>query len=325
MKIFLIILSVILVCGVFTYTLFNRDSDRVVLTFATAMLIGTLGFITKESISNKQESWSKSIPVAVFYGLPSYRPLNLRLPYSFDLNVCTQNIDPNDLPKKSKEIIDINFGSNKYFDAIQYIVIKSIFERFHKSWNVIAKKTRAPNGVTLRWQRIEEKKGKVIKIKEIYDSIPDNYFVKKGLYEDIPKPFGGEATFPPDVAISVESEEGSNTLSILFDTNYVTLHIRVSESQSSIGIGEYSKLFGITPATDRTNKSEGDKFGNSLFYIDAEYKQNLWLNGHPEMAKHRNWANAIVELLDDKFNYESIREEHLRQFQLFGADAIREL
>jgi hypothetical protein len=59
--------------------------------------------------------------------------------------------------------------------------------------------------------------------------------------------------------------------------------------------------------------------------IEISIKQNYWLNGHPEMKKYRNWADSISELLNSQFNYEIIRDEHLRQFQLYGIEGIKSL
>jgi len=286
------------------------------------MTIGALGFITKESISNKTESFSNTFPVAVFYGLPEYRPLNIKLPYSFDLGICLQNIDPKDIPKSEKQIVDINFAQNKYFDAIQYLVVTTIFKRFSNGWNVKARRTHTPNGESLSWSYTEEK-GKEITIIEFFEKFRNNYFVKLGLHKDLPEQFGGKAVLPPDTDFKVETEKSDNEILILFYTKYISMNIKISKSSTSVGIGEYSKLLNIPSAHDRRNAPESDKYGNSVYLIEINAKQNYWLNGHPAMKKHRNWANSIAELLDTQFNYESIRDDHMRQFELYGAEGIK--
>ena len=323
-KIILIAVSAILIGLVIIYSWFNRDSDRVILTLVTAMTIGSLGFITKESISNKAESFSRTFPVAVFYGLPNYTPLNIKLPYSFDLRMCLQNLNPKDIPETKNEIVDIDFASKKYFDAIEYLVTKTIFEKFGRGWNVKVRRIHTPNGESLSWSNTEDK-GKEITIKEFLKFLPNNYFVKLGLQNDIPEPFGGKAVFPPDTVISIESNDKFSETLMSFSTKYISLDVKISQSSSSIGIGEYTKLFGIPSALDRRNAGEGDRLGNSVYLVEVNVKQNYWLNGHPEMKKHRNWADSISELLDSKFNYEIIRDEHLRQYQLYGVEGIKGL
>jgi len=69
------------------------------------------------------------------------------------------------------------------------------------------------------------------------------------------------------------------------------MDIALSKSSSSMGIGEYSKFFNIPSALDRGNSPEADKYGNSVYLIQINIKQNFWLNGHPEMKKYRNWAD----------------------------------
>lgn len=323
-KIILIAVSAILIGLVITYSWFNRDSDRVVLTLITAMTIGSLGFITKESISNKTESFSKVFPVAVFYGLPDYKPLNIKLPYWFDLSMCLQNIDPKDIPKSEKQIVNFDFANKKYFDAVQYIVVKTIFEKFGKGWNVKVRRTQTPNGESLSWSNTEDK-GKEITIIDFLKYFPNNEYVKLGLHNNLAKPFGGIAVFPPDTDIKIEHNDNFSETTMKFSTKYISMNIKISLSSSSVGIGEYSKLLGVPSALDRRNSEEGDKLGNSVYLIEVSAKQNYWLNGHPEMKKHRNWADSITELLDSKFNYETIRDDHLRQFELYGIEGIKSI
>jgi len=322
-KIALIALSTILVSLVITYSWFNRDSDRVVLTLVTAMTLGALGFITKESISNKIEIFSLDFPVAVFYGLPNYRPLNIKLPYSFDLSMATQNINPDDIPDDDNEHVDIGFGSDIYFDAIQYSVFKTIFNSFSHGWNVKAKRTSTPGGESLTWQNFNDD-GYEITITDFIDAhIPNNYFFKLGLQKDIPKPFGGKAMFPPGTQITAERDENDTFLKITFTTKYITLNIKISKSTSSIGIGEYSKSFGMSSTIVAGAHSENNKIGHSVYTFEISGKQTYMLNGHPEMKKHRNWANSITEILETTYSYNLIREDHMRQIQLYGHEAVR--
>lgn len=320
-KVILIVVSATLIGLVITYSWFNRDSDRVILTLVTAMTLGSLGFITKESISNKIESDSKVFPVAVFYSLPNYMPLNIKLPYFVDLSMCLQNIDPKEIPKN--QIVDLDFASKKYFDALQYLIIKTIFEKFSHGWNVKVKRIHIPNGESLSWSN-SEAKGKEITIQEFLQHIPNNSFVNLGLQNDIPDCHGGKAIFPPDISYKIEIDDNLNNSLIKLNTKYISMEINLSKSSSSIGIGEYSKLFGIPDAFDRRNAGcSADKLGNSVYMIDINIKQNYWLNGHPEMKKYRNWADSIAKLLNSQFNYEIIRDEHLRQFQLYGIEGIK--
>lgn len=323
MKIAFIIISFILVCLIIAYSWFNRDSDRVVLTLITAMTIGALGFITKESISNKKEVFSKQIPIAVFYGLPEYRPLNIRQPYSLDLDICAMNINPDEIQSRDKNIIDIEFAQDRYFSAIQFIVITTIFKKFSHSWNVEAKRTITPDGDMLRWKRFEDP-GKEISIKDFFTKMPNNYFVKLGLHDEFLDAFGGKAVFPPNININIDDSIKGQLL-VSFSNRYIAMNIRLSKSSSSVGVGTYSKLLGIPSGLDRRNAPESDKYGHSNFFMEIDVSQNWWLNGHPDMKKNRNWANSVAELLDAQFNYEYIRDTHIKQFQLLGPEAIRNI
>jgi hypothetical protein len=287
------------------------------------MTIGALGFITKESISNKVEEVSKEFPIAVFFGIPNYKPLNIKLPYKHELSMCIQEIKESDLPKKESGL-DIRFGKKIYFEAMQYLIVKEIFKQFSQGWNVIAKQMYRPGGKTLSWQSLGDT-GKEIQIDDVLKSFTDNYFMKDGVRSSIHDPFSSKAVFPPSIEISIENSDDQNQTVINLDTNYITVSITLTQSSSTIGIGEYSQLLGLTTSKQYINLSEPQQYGNAVFLLGIKTKQNFWLNGHPDMKIHRNWANAIIELLDSTFNYELIREEHLRQFQIYGADAIRDI
>ncbi|MCG8316407.1 MAG: hypothetical protein MI976_24615 [Pseudomonadales bacterium] len=321
MKVGLIIFSGALIIGVIVYSWFNRDSDRVILTLVTAMTIGALGFITKESISNKVEKFSTEFPVVAFFGLPDYRPINIKLPYEHELSMCLQEVKPEDLPKDNA-FIQIGYGSEKYFDAFEYLVIKEIFNRFGQSWNVIAKQTQTPNGKSLSWKSLGDS-GEEVLLDNILKKIPENYFVKLGVHANTPAVFGGKAVFPPNTEISVVREEERKSVSILFENRYINLTVKLSQSTSSVGLGEYSRLLGS--GQQHINVGDQHQYGNAVYLLSIDLVQTFWLNGHPEMKTHRNWANSIVQLLNNTFNYEQIRDEHLRQYQLYGPGAIRVL
>jgi hypothetical protein len=323
-KVILIAISTILIGLVIIYSWLNRDSDRVILTLVTAISISALGFITKESISNKLETASKEFPVAVFFAAPDYKPLNIKLPYHFDLSMCLQNIPESELPKNESGAVDISFAQEKYFDAIQFVLVKSIFEKFGQGWNVKVRRTHTPNGMSLSWQN-SESTGNEILLKDFLSKIENNFFIDNDLIDTDLGVFGGKAIFPPDLLFEIQESKDTTGNAIKLKTKYISMDIILSKSSSSMGIGEYSKFFNIPSAFDRRNGPEANKYGNSVFLVQTNIKQNYWLNGHPEMKKYRNWADSIAELLDTKFNFETIRSEHLRSFQLHGVNGIKEI
>ena len=318
-KIILITLVAILTSLAIIYSWYNRDSNRIILSLLAAISIGFLGFITKELITNKKEKFSNVIPVAVFYGLPEYKPLNIELPYLTELSMCMQEMKKEDLPNNNKGVVDIMFGQSKYFDAIQYIIVKAIFKKFSKSWNTKEQRIPAPQGEAFTTSFMDED-GIVITIGDFFKKMPNNYFVKLQLYKDIPEAFGGKAMFPPNTKISIETNDFISLIS--FNTKYISLNLKISRSTSSIGIGEYSKLLGLTSAPGSVSTT---RFGNSMYLIEINAEQNAWFNGHPEMKKHRSWADSIAKQLDNDFNFESIRENHRKKFLLYGSSAINDI
>lgn len=314
----LIVFSICLILAVAVYSWLNRDSDRVILTLVTAMTLGALGFITKESISNKEERISKIFPIAVFYGLPNYRPLNINLPYHHDLSMCLQELQPDDLPKEGGHV-DIAFGQDIYFDALELVIVKEIFKRFSQGWNVAARQTKTPNGISLSWRSLGDQGDEVL-LSDVANQLSGNYFVNLGVHDSAPRSFGGKAILPPGTKISIHREE-ANKMTIKLTNTYVDLSISLTRSASSMGIGEYARLLGV--GRNQAEVSHKNSYANSVYILDMEAVQTLWLNGNPNMKAHRNWADSIFELLDSTFNFENISEDHIRQFQLYGPDGIK--
>lgn len=304
MKTVLFFIALFLVIAVIAYTWYNRDSDRIMLTFATAMMIGAFGFITKESISNKTEEYTKEIPIVVFYGLPKYYPLNIKAPYTRDMMLSIPSIQEEDLPKN--KIINTDFGSKIYFDAIQFTLIATIFERYARAWNVKVKKIVTPTGEDLSFSSIH-REGKLFRLQEVMQQLPDNYFVKAKLYDAMPQEFEKSAMFPPDTQINI-TKNTDKDVTIVFQNKYINFSVNLTYIGTRQGVGEYSDVLGLPYAVDMQNFDNSNKYWHSVYLMTLNVKQNSWLNGHPEMKNNRNWADSIVDVLDNKFNYETIRE-----------------
>ena len=319
MKIGLFIISIILIIGVAVYTWYNRDSDRVILTFATAMLIGALGFITKESISNKAERLYVEFPIVALFGTPRYQPLNASFPYTLELMKCLGKVQDEDLPE-AKALIDIEFAQPKYFDAFEFIVVKEIFKRFAKSWKVEAKQTATPVGNSISWNYVDSV-GDEVELSKFANNFTGNYFIQRGICNDIVAPFGGRAIFPKGTEFKVDRRGALNGTSILMSNKYIKLELELLPLMSSIGIGEYSKL--LLGETAPRTVTDLQPHGHAVYKMHINIEQNIWLNGHPEMEAHRNWANSIIELLDYTFNFEKIHKEHIQQYQLYGSEGIQ--
>ncbi len=304
----------IAVIAVAIYTFCNRDSDRVLLSFSTAIVIAVFGFIVNEAISNKTIKFSKEFPVAVFFELPNYQPLFIRLPYSWDLGMCMQSIKSADRLNSAQSQIDLEYAQNKYFEALQYIVIKDIFQQFNNGWDTETKRIIAPSGEMLSTKYGKESGKEINFAKFIQQSIPNNYFVKSNPLIPVLQLLSDTSIFPPDTDIKI-TLEGDHSFLIFLETKYISVAVKLSKLLLSPGIGEYARMF---PA----HTAHGHDAGTATYMMSVSVEQAVLLNGNPEMKKHRKWADTLVTMLDSTFNFERIREEHLKQYQLFGSQAI---
>lgn len=315
MKTVLISLSIILVALVALYTWFNRDLDRVVLTFVSVLTLGAFGFIAKESISNKPEEYSKTIPIVVLYEKPSYRPLNISFPYTFDLGYALQNIPQTMFPKE-EESIDIGFASDVYFEAMLYVILKKVAFIHAHGWELNHKVIHNPMYKTVNYGSKSDE-GDLHEFGEFLSLVPNKYGIHDVL--DLPKSFGGQFKLPPSMTINAVESDSTKGFEMLLSNRYVSLKISFISNGSSAGIGDYVKLADLDDAYSQI----GGPAGNSSYSLEISAKQNWWLNGHPEMKKYKLWIESLISILDSEFNYELIRQRHIEQYQIFGTSAIR--
>lgn len=301
-----LVAGIAIIVVLFTYTWLNRDSDRVILTFFTAVLIGAIGFATKESVSNKNESYIRSFHVVSLYSAPSYMPVKIRFKYLGKLSQCIQNINKNDFPENDGNM-DILFAEEKYFDAFQYLILKEVFSTYRMSWLIdiepavmgVYTNSLAPGMV-----------GKEIEFSEVLNKIPDNYIVKNNLFDKESKI---KAMFPPGVDIKVEFEN-KNNFKVMFESKYISIIINLVKRGSSNQTGEYGKLLSL-PSTD-------NKYGMSTYKVTLEVKQQPLLNGNPKMKNYRKWADSLVDLLEREFSYELALKKHKEDYKLYGSGEI---
>jgi hypothetical protein len=306
MKMVFIALAAFIISLVFAYSWLNRDSDRVILTLFTAIIIGAIGFVTKESISNKVEKFSSEFPVAVLFTSPDYKPpMNFNAPYFFDMQMCMQAIDLVDLPDDTNQL-DIKYGQSKYFSILQFIILKTIFDRFSQGWDVTSKEIRMPSGMQLLWSA-SDKKGDEIEIDSLLSQIPN-----RDIIDACKKPLEGrlrghKAFFPPKTEVQVSADDVSEAFSVKMKNKFIEINIVLTSLYASVGHGDY--------AADKGFISVNVQNGHAVYLMNVDIKQNPWLNGHPEMKCHRSWAESVLTLLENTFDYERIRQNYIDHTQ----------
>ncbi|QGQ26262.1 hypothetical protein F1728_27870 [Gimesia benthica] len=309
MKISFIALAVFIILGISCYTWFNRASDRVVLTFFTAMFVGAIGFTAKEAISNKVESRSEEISVATFYGRRDYRPILLRLPYRTELTIFTQSATiPARTPDDSH--IDISYGADLYFPAITYAILSKSLSAFSGGWDSEIVRLKGP-GFTNIQSRGGSRTGTKVTLNELYDSFGFDVEFDEDQQAFQPNTFQ-QYFLPPHTTYRL-NEETEHSRSIEFRNRYITLTIQIQKGGSSIGIGEYDSF--ISP-------DDNSQVGHSVFQVTGTVIQNRLLNGHPDMARYRKWADTVIDTIVQDFSFEAIRARHIEDMQLRGRDAI---
>ncbi len=296
-----------MILGISLYTWQNRASDRVLLTFFTVLFAGTIVFIAKETISNKIEKISEEISVVVLYGHDNM-PLPLQLPYLPELIFFLKALTAKQRTP-SQTHVDIKQGSELYFPAVVYAVIKKAMSPFISGWDSEIIQYSSPDGVTTE-SRGGTLNGKQVDLRYLYD-----LFKFQLQFEDESQIFNSshfqKYYQPPNTDIQV-TEATDFLCKIEFKNRFITLAISIKIGHHSMGAGEYTTLIGLPE----------DQTGSATFRIIAEVTQNRLLNGHPDMITHRKWANTIIDGIVRDFSYDKIRSNWLENFQLHGQKAL---
>jgi len=279
------------------------------------MFVGSLGFITKESISNKSEKSEKIIPVAIFYEIPSYQSIDLPLTYNSELSFFVESVGNVEKPLNYEEYPEI--GGKLYFEALEMVIFKNLFSRYKSNWYATVEHYMTPNGMQTLWEYGTDK-GQNISYLDFFKLNPSNRFMRFKRYKM--RPFNEKMVLPPNTIIKYESINNSSKYTL--KNKFVTVELMVSRKSSSAGVGEFSELIDdklLTKAKmDAGEKEKGlsktissftKGFHNSVYLISINIEQNIWYNGHPDMKKYRHWADSIVDTLESKFSYELIREK----------------
>jgi len=308
-KLFLLSLISILVIMIIWYTYQNRAEDRVVYTFITVMFIATLGFITKESLSNKKISDLKNMPIAVFYYHPNYREANLKLPYNFNIGYYAARILDEDKPKN----LDITFGQEIFRDILELSIIDSLLPHnrfFH--WDV---GLSYDGYIVDESKKIKNEEGTKVTSKELAIHLKDNYFVKNNIIKD------AKSSFPLNSEIKITKDSHFTIFNI--KTKYNQIRLILMNSQASITSG-YLQRFKVTDVNG-VSKSfyESSNSGHVLYQLEIKYEQNILYNGSPEMEKYREWAYTIIDHFIDTYDFNLIKENLDKDYIVGGINGIQ--
>ena len=205
--------------------------------------------------------------------------------------------------------VDVSYGRELYLPAITYALLDRSLAPFRCGWDTEIVRLRGPNGISIESSG-GSNTGVAVTLKELYQAF--GYDVQFRVERQAFRPNTFQSYYLPPKTTFRVSEQSKHRRSIVFTNTFMTLTIEIRSGQSTVGIGEYQNIFDVD---DRS-------VGHSLIKVIATVKQNRLLNGHPEMERHRKWADTVIDTIVEDFSFEAIRARQIEDSQLFGIKAI---
>jgi hypothetical protein len=276
----------------------NRDSEKVMQTFLSALAIGTVGVLITILFSLKEEMRELEFPTLFTYERASLMPWRPgHITFLYPPSEMYASIHLQALAKLHPEVFmkgKDNQGTDLYGDVALRLVFDSLVQVFSMNWDqkitsinlpVVNRKTFGPNQPGV--------KSDVKSWDEIAALFPKSYALRAPV-------FGvGKFAVPPGTEISGKEERfqdgGLHKTSILLVNKFVDVEIVIAFIGGEGTIGMYSLV---------TNLSEEEtlKFWTSSYLISMKAKFNAYRSGHPDMPKYKNWVNNIFETVRDQLD-----------------------
>lgn len=119
----------------------------------------------------------------------------------------------------------------------------------------------------------------------------------------------GRLALPPSTTLNVETpKEASATGKVRFKNRYCEITIQTSPSMGLLGLGTYSMLLGIPPSTPG--------YWTQQYIVRIEATFNPLLVGNPRMALIKQWANGIVNGLQNEFDEQVVWRKTVENYTL---------
>ena len=291
------------------YAWSNRSSDRVVTTFFTAVFLGSIGFFAKEVLSNEVVERKEQVNVVVFYGL-DLQPLDLKLPYLTELTFYVQSVDAGGTTSAGG-FVDIKRGQSLYFEAVCYAVLCRCLGPYSGGWDCQVRRDSGPSSES-RVSSHGEKTDLVYSLKKLFGFFGHDPTLVNSQQAFRDEDYFQNYYFPPGTRISSTMNTASEK-SVSFANRYVTIDIVIRVDRSSIDTGFYQQFLKDAPGTT----------ANSMYRVEVSMRQNVFLNGHPEMERYRRWADQIADTLVNDFDYDRIHRRHREDLLLLGVRGVQ--
>ncbi|WP_298321326.1 hypothetical protein [uncultured Aquimarina sp.] len=285
----------------------NRTSDKLVSSFISVLILGSIGLLITSLVSLKKEVYADKFPAVLFIELePLSLPLHKKILKKEGSNpgVATNSAINRILKDSILREPLINQRSKDYDKFIEDLFIRYVFDllttKYMGHWYLESTEFKMPNSLmTTSIPADSTLQSTSISWKKISKMLPTNQFTQIGWAIDAKteKLISVDINFPPKTKIEVNAI--LNGFIIELENDFVKLDLEITRVPP-IGVhinDEIANAFSI-PENRKTN------FRFQPFLFKHTLTKKKFKIGHPEMSKYEYWANDVILLLKRNLSVE---------------------
>ena len=266
----------------------NRSSELIISKVIPAIIVGLVGTFLTILFSLKENHVQEHTIAALIAHAERMTPLeeikhDYHMFYGGDLHSPRCFINP----IKGQELFDF------HFNLMTTEIIHSIFKTFqalkHKPDGEMFSISGYPKSLDSSLQR------KFYTWEEYINIFAGDPYLFEALKQFNPIIFKDHfMTVPKDTEIYFTNS--AHEKEIGFKNEYVSYSIRIHQSSGERNINEWAWILNL-------EEKEKEEYWISKFIIEQEITSNKFRSGHPKMEKYEKWANEILSIIKEKYDY----------------------
>lgn len=201
----------------------------------------------------------------------------------------------NAVPEKS----NVN---ERLLDFLMRSMVERIFEQFHNAWSIEAKTWSVPGADQYSWGPSQDAE-RLPKIELLKDNLLEGMASEGNVFASSRAETGGlfsKVALPPGTDVSYHARDGKREL--LLSNSFVQLRITAHFNSMGVLQHEYYDVFQL-------DQHDRNRYRQVSFSVKATADFSSWRAGWEMMTHQKRWAESVIMLLREKFDWAPVAEE----------------
>ena len=285
--------------GAFYIAWMNRNSEKIISAVIPISVAALAGVYMAVFVFGGEPPKVSEFPTMFFFEAPDNLPISLPfrpiLRSLFRVPVLLQT---------KPDALQGDKAVTVYHHLLQIAIIDNLIFRYRTSWRVKVTKFETSQGTQLSAQPVDGGAGRIVSTQELETALAGNYFASQ--HDAITN----QIAVPPDTAMKImppHLDDNFEQSTISFENPFVRLTIQIHFSSWGVLFGEYRLMLG-QPSDTNTPLRE------ITFIVSTRTEFKRLRSGHPDMPKYKEWAQQIVDELQNELDEQTIWQHSKEQY-----------